>query len=86
MPRKKPGLTLARHKEIGQILKDMNRQLVSLAVEFGNAYPMSGEKARPYQQLTKAGTALADARSSAENNCVKDFPDDWDVGFYFGSE
>jgi len=86
MPRNKPGLSLERHKEIGQILKKIDQQLASLDVEFGNAYPTTGERARPRRQLLKARAALSEARSSAENNCAKEFPDDWEVSLYYGRE
>lgn len=86
MPRRKPGLSLERHREIGRILKEMDQQLASLAVEFGNAYPKTGERSLPHQHLLKARAALSEARNRAENNCAKEFPDDWEVGFYYGRE
>ena len=85
MQRKKSGLSLERHKEIGRLLKDMNRQLVSLSVEVGNAYPTTGEKAKPYKHISQAINALSKARSCAEENCAQEHPD-WDTSIYYGGK
>lgn len=59
------GLTLERHQALGPELKAVRDQLLTLAVEIGNAYPKQSRQARAaekaYQALDGLRCAMDDA-------------------------
>lgn len=81
MGKKKPGLTLERHQEVGAELREMYHRLQSLAVEFSHAYPMSDGA---YQELNKAVKALGSVRSGAEDNLFREHRDRATTKVYYG--
>lgn len=83
---KKPGLSLERHKEVAAELKEIQKRLIALSVEMGNAYPRSGEKSWPAKELARAERHVGSARCWAEENLFRDHPGDADINIYYGGE
>jgi hypothetical protein len=86
MPKRKPGLSLERHKEIGKELKQMHNDISSLLVEVGNAYPISGKRGKALKHIQQISNSLIEARSELENLLFQDFPDDATTKFYYGGK
>lgn len=61
----KPGLTPARHREIGDRLATLRDELLALGVEVANAYPKNSRESRSLlgavHRLDLARSALDDA-------------------------
>ena len=83
---KKPGFTLEQHQAAGAELKDINRRLQALALQFGKAYPRSGERSRPGYYLSKALEAVGTARTLAEDVMFAEYPDATTKVYYGGQE
>lgn len=81
---RKPGLSFERHQEIGELLKQMREDIVKLSVEFGNAYPISGPRSRPFKALQKVEKYLDSAKCWAEENYALEYPDKWTTKTYYG--
>ena len=83
---RKYGLTLERHREIGGELKEMFNKLIDLTVEVGNAYPVTGDRGRPYIRLSKAHKEISIARSILEDLLYAEHPEDATIDFYYNGK
>lgn len=81
---KKPGIPYERHAEIGALLRQISHDITMLAVEFGNAYAISGKRGAARKALAKAEKALFSARSAAEENYFAEYPDIASLRVYMG--
>lgn len=81
MPKRKSGLTMARHREIGAELRVMRDTLVTLAVEIGNAYPVTS---RHYGVGERAWTAVDRLRSRLDSAMFVEHPDEASTKVYYG--
>lgn len=81
---KKTGLTFERHQEIAAELKDIRERLLTLAIEFGNAYPASGKGGLTYKKLRKAQVTVDAARCWAEEEMFREHPESASTDIYFG--
>jgi hypothetical protein len=75
MGKRKPGLSLERHKEIASELKKIRNFILDLTVEFGSAYPRSGPPSKALKGLSRAFDGIEKARSHAEDNMFKEHPE-----------
>lgn len=80
----KKGLSLERHQEIGDLLKQMRADAVNLSIEFDNAYPVTGPRSRPARAVDKVIAALDQAKCWAEENLAAEYPDQWETSTYYG--
>ncbi len=79
MGKRKPGLTLERHREIGAELMRVQRLLVSLQVEIKNSYAKNGTEGRIADKIAAAEKRLLQARSSLEDVMVSEVGNEhWD--------
>lgn len=87
MPRRKPGLSLERHQQIGLELARIADRLTELSVEIGNAYPVNSPV---YRLAMRPGPdeALFRLRAALENRMFGEYPDDprATVQVYFPSQ
>ena len=70
------------------MLYAMRNDLVTLAVEVGNAYPVAGERSKQYAELARAVTALDKARGWLDSRLHEDCPDMPELGhvYYLSSD
>lgn len=80
----KKKISFERHVEIGDELKRTRTFLVTLAVEVGNAYPLTGKKGKAYRALEKAYSSIDQARSELENRMYEDYPQEANTHIYYG--
>lgn len=80
---KEPGITFERHQEIGAELSRIDQILTEISVEFFNAYGLIGTKGKAASELRKAVHAVSRARSNAEDQFLKEFPDTASLDTYY---
>jgi len=73
---KNRGLTIDRHIEIGEDLKQISFLLSALLSEFGHAYPEIGQRSRATMQLVAAEKAIQKVRHFAEENLFDEHKND----------
>ena len=79
----KPGITFERHQEIGADLKRIYDALLDYSVELSVAYPLSGDRGKPYRELRKAVHAMMNVRSDLEENYFREHPEKAHVHTYY---
>lgn len=71
----KRGLPHPEHLRLGQVLSGLRSQLVHEQTGLVNAYPRTGPRAFPAEQLQVAIDALDAARSALENAVFDEHPE-----------
>lgn len=82
--RPKGQISFERHVEIGNELKRIRGLLVTLAVEIGNAYPVTGQKGKAYRALGKAYSSIDQVRSELEERMYEEYPQEANTHIYYG--
>jgi len=79
------GLSIERHIEVGEMLKQITHKLDILCTDFEHAFPQKGTMARATIHLKTAREHILEARNFAEENLYTDYEKD-DVNFdiYYG--
>jgi len=77
----KKKITLERHREIGLLLKGLNKTLCSLSMEFTSA---AGRPRKVLNGIAEMQKHLTRVRSEAEEVMARDHMNDWDVNVYYG--
>jgi hypothetical protein len=80
MRTRKPGLPIERHRRIGTELKTMRDSLVKLAVEIGNAYPVTSRQTKAAE---KAWIAIDDLRARLDDAAFREHPEVASPGVYY---
>jgi len=81
MPKKKHGLTVGEHINIGAHLKVIRDELVHMSVQIGNAYP----KASPQDNKVVRATNYVDSLRCLLDDCAcREHPHHFDVNWYYG--
>lgn len=76
----KPGLSIERHRRIGSELKTMRDALVKLAVEIGNAYPLTSRQTKAAE---KAWIAIDELRTRLDDAAFREHPGVATPGVYY---
>jgi hypothetical protein len=76
----KKGLTIERHKELGQELFDIRDKLVNISCELGRAYPV---KAGFDRQLGQVIQKIDAVRGMLDEHFYNEHPKDFNIRIYY---
>lgn len=87
MGKRKPGLTLEKHKAIGSELRAISEQLTKISVQVSNAYSVSSRHGGySISGIGKAIKGIDSARCWLEECLFDDCPADADISIYYGGD
>lgn len=81
MPAKKNGLSLAEHRELGELLKRTRGELLSADVKLLNSYPRASAESLC---LSSAVAALDNAKNLLDKAVFAEHPEHAEPAIYYG--
>lgn len=74
--KRKSGLSIERHRQIGRELARIQDWLTCLDVEIDNAYPRKSRVSNLCYRLWRPGSVICQLRMELENRMFEEYPDD----------
>jgi hypothetical protein len=83
MAKRKPGLSLEQHKELGLELAAMRDRLVEIQTLLGNLYPIRGAASQAKRRIRRATNELDEARGELDSLVFREHPREAEPAIYY---
>ncbi len=78
----KKGLSIEKHREISNEIKNIEEKIFQMRTDFSNAYPFTGDKGRPYKYLEIIHKNVKLFRMAADKVFLTEYPDQSNSDIY----